>query len=87
MAQLCAKAGFVVKGNKLQYGSRVVDLTAGGAMAVVSLENGKSCVIALGKVRCRPDAGRARLALLDDFGRMTFGVTDPKRSGNLTARL
>ncbi len=87
MAQLCAKVGFVVKGNKLQYGSRVVDLTAGGAMAVVTLENGKSCVIALGKVRCRPDAGRARLALLDDFGRMTFGVTDPKRSGNLTARL
>jgi hypothetical protein len=87
MKALCEKAGFRVSGNRLTFGSRSVDLERGGAMAIVDLGGGKRCVIGLGKMRCRPDTGRARLALLDEFGRMTFGITEPMTRGPLTTQL
>ncbi|MCO5297189.1 MAG: hypothetical protein M9921_10060 [Fimbriimonadaceae bacterium] len=87
MGALCAKAGFVVAGNKLTWNGTTVDLDRGGAMAVVDLGSGKTCTIALGKTRLAPETGRARLALFDENGRFLAGVTEPKTGGFLTARL
>lgn len=84
---LCDKVGFKVEGNLLTWNGTTVDLTQGGAMAVVELEGGKTCTLALGKTRLSPEPGRARLALFDPNGRFVTGVTDPKTKGFLTARL
>ena len=84
---LFAKAGFVVKGNKLTVGATTIDLDHGAAEAVVDAGNGKPCVIAIGSTRIRPNPGRARLALFDDLGRVIRARTEPKTSGHLTYRL
>jgi hypothetical protein len=86
MRPLCAKAGFEVKGNKLTYRGTTIDLDRGGAIAVVDLDDGKSCVIALGKTLLRPRVGRARTAIVDAYGRFLRGKTDPKTHGFLTFR-
>ena len=87
VAPLCKKAGFVVKGNKLTYQGTTIDLTEGGAMAVVDLPHGKRCVIGMGTFRMSPNYGRARTVLFDKYGRFLRGKTDPKTSGWMTFRL
>lgn len=87
MRDLCEKAGFKVAGNRLDYDGTTVDLTKGGALAVVDLEGGKRCVIGLGKTRMAPNTGSARTALVDDLGRFLRGKTEPKTEGKLVFRL
>lgn len=87
MRPLCEKAGFSVRGNALTYRGTTIDLTKGGALAVVDLDGGKRCVIGLGKTRLAPVTGRARVALVDDLGRFLRGETEPKTSGRLVLRL
>jgi len=87
MAPLCTKAGFAVKGNALTYKGTSVDLTKGGAIAVIDLPGGKKCAIGLGQIRGSLNIGRARLAVFDEYGRFLRGVTDPKTSGAYTAKL
>lgn len=84
---LCQRAGFKVSDNKLTYKGTTIDLDSGGAMAVVDLADGGSCVIALGRSVIRPNVGRARLALFDVYGRFLRGLTEPKTSGFWTFRL
>jgi hypothetical protein len=86
MRDLCARAGFKVDGNKLTWQGTEIDLTKGGAVAVVNLDNGKHCVIGLGQTRVPPSFGRARTVLVDDLGRFLRGQTDPKTQGYLTFR-
>jgi hypothetical protein len=87
MKPLCEKAGFAVTGNKLVYKGTEIDLNAGGALAIVELGPGKKCVIALGKTRLRPNYGRARTVVVDNYGRFLRGQTDPKTTGKLTFKL
>ncbi len=87
MRPLCEKAGFTVKDDQLTYRGTTIDLTKGGAIAVVDLDGGKRCVIGLGETRLRPNTGNARVALVDDLGRFLRGQTEPKTSGKLTIRL
>lgn len=87
MNALCAKAGFVVNGNKLTYDGTTVDLNSGGALAIVDLPGGKRCAIGLGKTALEPNPGRARLALFDGYGRFLRGVTEPKTSGWMSFKL
>lgn len=70
MKELCRKAGFEVKGNTLNYKSVTVDLNVCGAVAMIELEDGKKCGIALGKTAMFPNTGRARVALVDNLGRL-----------------
>lgn len=84
---LCEKAGFKVTGNKLVYRGTEIDLEKGAALAVVPLGPGKKCLIGLGKTRLRPNVGRARTAIVDNYGRFLRGQTDPKTSGKLTFKL
>jgi len=87
MADLCKRAGFVVKGDQLAYDGTTIDLTKGCAVAIVDLPEGKRCAIGLGKTRIRPGFGRSRLCLTDDLGRFLRGSTEPKTAGPLTFRL
>lgn len=87
MKALCAKVGFQVQKNALTYKGTKVDLSEGGALAVVDLANGKRCVIGLGTSLISPKFGRARLTVFDAYGRMLRGVTEPKTTGFLTFRL
>ncbi len=87
MRAMCDKVGFKVTGSKLTYDGTTIDLNSGAAMAVVDLANGKRCVIGLGKTLREPAYGRARLVLVDKYGRFLRGKTEPKTSGFLTARL
>lgn len=83
---LCEMAGFQVRGDTLTYDGTTIDLRRGAALAVVDLPEGQA-VIALGATRLRPNTGRARLALVDELGRVLRAKTDPKSRGFLTARL
>ncbi len=87
LVSLCARAGFVVHGDRLTYRGTTIDLTKGAALAVVELDGGKRCVIGLGKTRLAPNPGRARTALFDDLGRLVRGETEPKTAGRLVIRL
>lgn len=84
---LCDKVGFKVNGDSLTYDGTTIDLRTQGAMAVVDLGQGKSCIIALGNPKRPPHPGRARLVLCDELGRFLRGVTDPKTSGWMTFKL
>lgn len=84
MAELCQRVGFKVQGEALTYRGTTIDLRKGGAVAVVDLGGGKECMIGLGVTRLRPSVGRARVALVDEYGRFLRGETEPKRSGFLT---
>lgn len=87
MKTLCAKVGFVVKGDSLTYKGTTIDLNKGGALAIVELGGGKRCAIGLGKIRNGPNFGQARLVVVDELGRFMRGVTEPKTSGALTFKL
>lgn len=87
MRALCDKVGFRVAGNRLTYRGDTVDLTRGGALALVELGGGKRCVIGLGKTRLKPETGRAQVALVDELGRFLRGETAPKTSGKLVIKL
>jgi hypothetical protein len=87
MKPLCDRVGFKVSGDKLTYDGTTIDLNAGAALAVVDLGDGKRCVIGIGKTLRAPSFGRARVALVDKYGRFLRGKTDPKTSGFLTFRL
>jgi hypothetical protein len=84
LRQLCAAAGFKVDGQKLTYKGTTIDLDHGAAMALLNVPGGQ-CVIGLGKTLLAPNAGRAKIAILDEYGRFLDGETLPKRSGTLTA--
>lgn len=75
MKPLLVKAGFAVNGNNLTFRGTTIDLTKAGAVAVIELEGGKRCAIALGKCELEPNVGRAHTALVDDLGRMLRGST------------
>ena len=83
MAPLCAKAGFVVKGDKLTYKGTTVDLKTATAVAVVPLEAGGRCGIYLGQAKYEPKVGKAGTALCDDYGRFLRGETPPRVEGAL----
>jgi hypothetical protein len=85
MKELCAKAGFVVNGNSLTYKGTTIDLNEGAAMALLDVPGGR-CIIGLGKTKMMPNAGRAKLAVVDGLGRFLRGVTLPKTAGPLTLR-
>lgn len=86
-ADLCKRAGFEVKGNRLTYKGTTIDLNQGAALAVFQLENGKRCAIGLGKTEHPIDFGHARLIVTDRLGRFLRGETLPKTKGPLTFRL
>jgi hypothetical protein len=86
MKPLCDAAGFKISGNVLTYEGTSIDLTKGGAAAIVDLPNGNQCAIGLGKCGHLPDTGRARLALFDDLGRPIRVKTDPVTAGLLSYR-
>ncbi len=83
LRELCRRAGFVVQGGRLLYDGTAVDLSNGGALAVVDLAGGGQCVIGLGKTVVAPNFGRARLAVFDRYGRFLRGATEPKTKGFL----
>ncbi|HEY0868735.1 MAG TPA: M1 family aminopeptidase [Fimbriimonas sp.] len=87
MRALCQKVGFEVSGNSLTYKGTTIDLTKGGAVAIVDLDEGRRCAIGLGRTRTEPILGRARLALFDEYGRFLRGLSEPKTTGPLTFRL
>jgi hypothetical protein len=70
MRELCKKVGFGVNGDLLNYNGTTIDLRKAGALAVVSLDGGGRCVIALGKCQMTPNTGQAKLALVDNLGRI-----------------
>lgn len=87
MKELCRKAGFQLSGHSLTYDGTTIDLEQGGALALVDLPGGGQCAIGLGKTYLTPEIGRARLAVVDQYGRFLRGKTDPKTSGTFTYRL
>ncbi len=84
MGPLCHKVGFEVLGNTLTYKGTKIDLEHGGALALVDLPDGKTCMIGLGKIAIQPDMGRARLLVMDQYGRPLRAKTDPMTTGPLT---
>ena len=86
MNALCDKVGFSVTGNKLTYNGTTIDLDHGGAVAIVDLENGKRCLIGLGKCNFRVDSGFAHICVFDEYGRPMRAKTDPVTVGPLTYR-
>jgi hypothetical protein len=87
MRLLCKKAGFDVRGNTLTYKGATIDLRSGSAIAVVDLGQGKQCAIGLGRSKYFYETGRARLCLLDGYGRFLRGISEPKTRGYLTFSL
>ncbi len=87
LGTLCAKVGFKVAGDWLEYRGTRIDLRKNGAVAIVPLGGGKQCAIALGAPRYAPRTGRAKVALVDELGRFLRGHTEPKTKGALTFRL
>lgn len=87
MRPLCEKVGFSVSAGKLTYKGTTVDLSNGGAAALVDLGSGGRCKIVLGRSALAPRTGRARLCVYDGFGRFLRGITEPKTRGPLTFRL
>jgi hypothetical protein len=83
MKTLCDEVGFEVNGNKLSYKGTTIDLDEGGALALVNLPGGKSCVIGLGTSLIRPYAGKAHLLLFDKLGRPIRAASDPVTTGPL----
>jgi hypothetical protein len=86
MAELCRRAGFSVSGDSLKYRDTTIDLNNGAALALVDVAGGK-CVIGLGKTLLGPNAGRAKVAVMDRLGRFLNGESEPKTQGKLTFRL
>jgi hypothetical protein len=86
MAELCRRAGFSVSGDSLKYRDTMIDLNNGAALALVDVAGGK-CVIGLGKTLLGPNAGRAKVAVMDRLGRFLNGESEPKTQGKLTFRL
>jgi hypothetical protein len=87
MKTLCDLAGFQVAGNTLAYKGTTIDLTKGAALAIVDLPGGGRAGIGLGQTKMPPNLGRARLGLVDDYGRMVRGLTEPKTTGPLVFKL
>ncbi|HSI72416.1 MAG TPA: hypothetical protein VK934_04505 [Fimbriimonas sp.] len=91
MKELLKTAGLSVRGNTVSVSLNGEDasitLDDGAAFAVVDLPGGGKCVIGMGKTKLMPNAGRAKVALVDGLGRFRWGVTEPKRNGALTAKL
>lgn len=83
MKELCKRVGFVVNGNELTWKGTTIDLSRGGALAVVDLPGLGRTAIGLGAVHLPPVTGAAQIALFDEYGRFLRGSTAPKVSGNL----
>lgn len=84
---LFQKAGFVVQGDTLEYKGTKIDLSKGGAVALVDLAGGGRCAIGVGTILHYPDFGRSRLMVFDELGRFLRGVSEPKTAGPLVFRL
>ena len=82
-----AKAGISVVGNYASFRGNRIDLRRGAFLAAVEVEPGRYCLIGAGRIQHPPRLGRARVMLMDEYGRFLRGVSDPKTSGNLTFRL
>lgn len=87
MKELCKTVGFSVTGNVLTYLGTKVDLNHGGALALVTLPDGKIVGIGMGKITVRPDFGNARLMLFNEKGRAIRALTDPVTTGPLARAL
>ncbi|MBS1718122.1 MAG: hypothetical protein JSS72_10380 [Armatimonadetes bacterium] len=81
MAALCDKAGFKVDGNTLTYRGTTIDMRLNAALAIVDLGSGKQCAIVLGSAQLTPETGRARVAIVDSYGRLVRAQTEPKTKG------
>ncbi len=84
---LCDKAGFHVAGGKLTYDGTTVDLSHGGAIALIDLPSGGRCMIGLGTCKYRPEMGNARLVVFDEYGRPLRTKTDPITTGKLAKQI
>jgi len=70
------QAGITRTGDNLSFQGRTVSLNSGGACGVIALAGGKNVGFAVGNVRYVPNIGKARFALVDEFGRYITGKTD-----------
>jgi hypothetical protein len=86
LAKLAARVGFLIRGDRLSYEGTEIDLKKGGAVALFE-DGGKRFGIAIGNPRYGPNVGRARIAVVDEFGRFLKGKTEPKTSGNWVFKL
>lgn len=87
LRSLCVKAGFSVRGETLTYKGTTIDLRHGTATAVLDLEDGGHCQIALGTSRWHPEPGHSSTCVADDLGRFLNGFTKPKLAGNLVFQI
>lgn len=83
MRDLCSQVGFRITGHLLEYHGITANLNEGGALALVELPKGGLCAIGLGKTLLRPDTGKARVAVFDQYGRFLAGETEPDWDGPL----
>jgi len=84
---LFERSGLNIEGDVLTWKGTSIDLETQGAMAVVDLQGGKQCILAIGNSQLQPRFGRARTVLFDHLGRFLRGFTEPKRSGWMVFRL
>jgi len=84
---LFRQVGFSVSGDRLTYRGTTVDLRKGGAFAIVDLPGGGHCTLAMGKTIFAPNVGRAKVCLVDQYGRFLRGYTPPKTSGWMVAQI
>ncbi len=87
MKALFEKLGWSMKGNNLVWEDTQTDVRSGGGIALVDLGGGKFCGVAIGKMLHPAKYGKARSAILDNYGRFLKGKTEPKTAGTLTKRL
>jgi len=87
IAELARRAGFEIKGTEVTYDGTTIDLTAGAAVALVDLGQGKRCLLQLGQPDLPPNTGDAVVALTDRLGRFLRGKANPKRSGRFVFTL
>ncbi len=84
---LLEQAGMTVNGNELTYDGTTIDLTKGGAAAIVAAPDGQPIVLLLGQTRRPMKTGKARIALCNEYGFFLRGLTEPRMEGELAFRL
>lgn len=80
-------AGFTVSGNTLTYRGKSYSLDSHVAQAVVTLPEGGTATIRLGKGELPPNTGQAQVAVCDSLGRFLAGETRPITKGGFAFSL
>ncbi|MES1228400.1 MAG: hypothetical protein ABUL72_06985, partial [Armatimonadota bacterium] len=75
-------AGFTVEGNTLTYDGTSIDLTNGGAAAVVTMPDGSQAAVKLGKVAHLKRLGKASTVVLDRLGHVLRAKTLVRTQGH-----